>query len=55
MAHDFNNLLTIIIGNLDRLDEELKNDDEKKRLSQAALEAAMRGADLTRRLLAFAS
>ncbi len=54
MAHDFNNLLSIIIGNLDILAEKLGNDDEAKSLSQAALEAALRGADLTRRLLAFA-
>lgn len=54
MAHDFNNLLTVIIGNLDMLAERPENSDETKRLSQEALEAALRGADLTRRLLAFA-
>jgi PAS domain S-box-containing protein len=54
MAHDFNNLLSIIIGNLDILLGRLKDNDEAKQLTQAALEAALRGGDLTRRLLAFA-
>jgi PAS domain S-box-containing protein len=54
MAHDFNNLLGIIIGNLDLLREARPDDDEIADLSGEALDAAMRGADLTRRLLAFA-
>lgn len=54
MAHDFNNLLGIIIGNLDLLRDIRPDDVEVARLSGAALEASMRGADLTRRLLAFA-
>jgi PAS domain S-box-containing protein len=54
MAHDFNNLLGIIIGNLDLLREVRPDDDEVADLSGEALDAAMRGADLTRRLLAFA-
>ena len=54
MAHDFNNLLSIIIGNLDSLSEQLEENSPPYQLSQAALEAALRGADLTRRLLAFA-
>jgi PAS domain S-box-containing protein len=54
MAHDFNNLLGIIIGNLDLLRETRPDDDEIADLSGEALDAAMRGADLTRRLLAFA-
>jgi signal transduction histidine kinase/ActR/RegA family two-component response regulator len=52
MAHDFNNLLGVIIGNLDILLEQLA--ETPKVLAQAALDAALRGADLTRRLLAFA-
>jgi len=55
MAHDFNNLLSVIIGNLDILGNQLGNNEEAKSLSQAALDAALRGADLTRRMLAFAS
>jgi PAS domain S-box-containing protein len=53
LAHDFNNLLGIIIGNLDMLRDLIKNDDMDE-LARNALEAALRGSDLTRRLLAFA-
>jgi signal transduction histidine kinase/CheY-like chemotaxis protein len=54
MAHDFNNLLGVIIGNLDILREARKEDPEVDDLAREALDAAVRGADLTRRLLAFA-
>ena len=54
MAHDFNNLLGIIIGNLDILRDLRKDDKEADELTRDALEAALRGADLTHRLLAFA-
>ena len=53
MAHDFNNLLGIIIGNLDLLGEHL-TDSQSKQFNAQALGAALRGSDLTRRLLAFA-
>lgn len=53
VAHDFNNLLTVIVGNLQWLDEKLDGQANLQRLSQAAIRAAMRGADLTQRLLAF--
>jgi signal transduction histidine kinase len=54
MAHDFNNLLAIIIGNLDlvRLNGRLDPDDHE--LLGESITAATSGADLTRRLLAFA-
>ena len=54
MAHDFNNLLGIIIGNLDLLRERQSGDPDADELTRDALDAALRGADLTRRLLAFA-
>jgi PAS domain S-box-containing protein len=54
MAHDFNNLLGVVIGNLDLLRESIAPDHEAQDLASEALEAALRGADLTRRLLAFA-
>ena len=54
MAHDFNNLLGIVIGNLDLLRLEASLTPDQRDLVGDALEAAMRGADLTRRLLAFA-
>jgi PAS domain S-box-containing protein len=54
MAHDFNNMLGVIIGNIDLL-RDLKGDGpELDELAREALDAAFRGADLTRRLLAFA-
>jgi signal transduction histidine kinase len=52
MAHDFNNLLGIIIGNLDLARGQVEGEIEE--LVSDAHEAAWRGADLTRRLLAFA-
>ena len=54
LAHDFNNLLAIIIGNLDLLRELRATDTVTDELARDALESALRGADLTRRLLAFA-
>jgi len=54
MAHDFNNLLSVVIGNLDLLEEKTRNDPETAALVEAALQAGLRGAELTRRLLAFA-
>ena len=54
MAHDFNNLLGVIIGNLDIAQPlAAKLGDAGERINDA-IEAALRGADLTRRLLAFA-
>jgi PAS domain S-box-containing protein len=54
LAHDFNNLLTIISGNLQLLEGKLNADEKsQKRLNEAA-DAATKGSDLTRQLLAFA-
>jgi PAS domain S-box-containing protein len=54
LAHDFNNLLSVIIGNLDLLREELVDRPGPDGLANEALSAALRGAELTKRLLAFA-
>ena len=54
MAHDFNNLLGVIIGNLDLVPDSVKDSAEAADLLKDALDAALRGADLTGRLLAFA-
>jgi CheY-like chemotaxis protein len=54
LAHDFNNLLSVIIGNLDLVRERSQADPASSELVGEALAAALRGADLTRRLLAFA-
>lgn len=53
LAHDFNNLLTVAIGNLDLLLETLVEDGESAALARLALEANLRGGELTRQLLAF--
>ena len=54
IAHDFNNLLTIILANLQMLEDELLRDSLSWDLAGSASRAAQRGADLTRKLLAFA-
>lgn len=54
IAHDFNNLLTVLVGNLALLAEELRADPEKFAKLKAARDAATRGSDLIRQLLAFA-
>jgi PAS domain S-box-containing protein len=54
IAHDFNNLLAVIIGNLDLVTPRLKGDETSHTGAKLALEAALRSAELTRQLLAFA-
>ncbi|MCW5772103.1 MAG: response regulator, partial [Rhodospirillaceae bacterium] len=54
IAHDFNNLLTVVIGNLDLLQSRLAADPAAAKLAESALQASLRGAALTRQLLAFA-
>ena len=54
MAHDFNNLLGVIIGNLDLASPAVGQAGDAGGLVNEALDAALRGADLTHRLLAFA-
>ena len=54
LAHDFNNLLGVVIGNLELARPSLRDDQELDEMVGDAIEAAWRGANLTRRLLAFA-
>ena len=54
MAHDFNNLLTIIIGNLDVAQEKLPHNSPAAGHVESAVKGALRGAELTQRLLTFA-
>jgi PAS domain S-box-containing protein len=54
LAHDFNNLLTIIMGNLQLLEGKLEGDEKAVKRASEALDAARKGSDLTRQLLAFA-
>ena len=53
IAHDFNNLLGVIIGNVEFLMESA-HDSVQAEMAKEILESALSGADLTRRLLAFA-
>src|SRR5690606_6668402 len=53
MAHDFNNYLGVIIGNLDLLRERNIPDAKARKLVEAALSGALRGAEVTQSLLAF--
>jgi PAS domain S-box-containing protein len=53
IAHDFNNLLGVIIGNVEFLIDTARNPDQAG-LAKEILNSALSGADLTRRLLAFA-
>lgn len=53
IAHDFNNLLTVIMGNADTLLTRLKARPDLARSVEMILAAGGRGAELTRRLLAF--
>jgi PAS domain S-box-containing protein len=53
LAHDFNNLLTVMIGNLDLLQEDIAGNETAEQKVETILQAAERGADLTRLMLAF--
>ena len=54
IAHDFNNLLAIVLGNLELLLEIPATAGDVRDLAQEAMSASERGAELVRRLLAFA-
>ncbi len=54
VAHDFNNLLAVILGNLQLLQASGQLEGKAEKRAQATLEATERGAELTRRLLAYA-
>lgn len=53
LAHDFNNLLLIIIGNVDFLEGAVADNPGAEESVQAIIDASLRGAELTRALLAF--
>ncbi|MEQ8484475.1 MAG: ATP-binding protein [Pseudomonadales bacterium] len=53
VAHDFNNLLTVIIGNADLLVDQLGSEPRLREQAELVRDAALRGGDLTQRLLAF--
>ncbi len=53
VAHDFNNLLTVILGNAGMLIDDVPADSPLRGAAQMIEDAALRGAELTQRLLAF--
>jgi signal transduction histidine kinase/CheY-like chemotaxis protein len=53
IAHDFNNLLMVVMGNLQLVDQLVRDDERAARRIKAAIDAAERGSELTKRLLAF--
>jgi len=55
IAHDFNNLLAVVLGALELQQDAIETNKEALHRWQVAYKAASRGADLTRRLLAFSS
>jgi PAS domain S-box-containing protein len=54
IAHDFNNILTVIIGTIEILSEGVSDRPALAAIAKMIDEAAERGADLTKHLLAFA-
>src|SRR5690606_20408554 len=54
VAHDFNNLLTVMVGNAELLVEKLDNQPDMLNSAQMIARAGSKGAELTKRLLAFA-
>ena len=54
IAHDFNNILTVIIGTIEVLADAVSDRPELAAIAKMIDEAAERGADLTKHLLAFA-
>ena len=53
IAHEFNNLLFVVLGNLELLEDCVPQDSDILQLIEAARRGAVRGADLTERMLTF--
>ena len=53
LAHDFNNLLTVVLGNLGALAERQQGNPDVAEFVEPATQAARRGVELVKRLLAF--
>lgn len=54
VAHDFNNLLTVMLGNAELLTEQLQGQPALAGSARLIAQAGAQGAELTKRLLAFA-
>jgi PAS domain S-box-containing protein len=55
LAHDFNNLLTVILGNLNLIEDAVAGEGKARQRLLEAAEAAKKGSELTRQLLSFSS
>jgi signal transduction histidine kinase len=53
IAHDFNNLLMVVVGNAEAALDDIAHDNPARPAVQTIQEAAERGAELTKQLLAF--
>ncbi len=53
IAHDFNNLLMVVMGNLQLVEQLVSTNEKATKRIRAAIDAAEKGSDLTRRMLAF--
>ena len=53
IAHDFNNLLMVVMGNLQLVEHLVAGDERALKRIRAAIEAADKGSELTKRMLAF--
>jgi CheY-like chemotaxis protein len=53
IAHDFNNLLTVVLGNIEMMEDDLAGDERMMHALGMVQRAALRGSELTHRLLAF--
>lgn len=53
IAHDFNNLLMVVVGNAEEALDDIPHDNPARPAVQTIQEAAERGAELTKQLLAF--
>lgn len=53
VSHDFNNLLTVIMGNLQFLQRQIKDEQPKRDLVDKIMQAARSGAELVNQLLSF--
>lgn len=53
LAHDFNNLLSVIVGNLEFVEDALPDRAPALEFSRSAMSAALKGGELIQRLLAF--
>ncbi|HEY1722593.1 MAG TPA: PAS domain S-box protein [Magnetospirillaceae bacterium] len=54
IAHDFNNLLTVVMGRIELVDMQVEEESPLRDSLRACLNAARRGASLTRSMLTFA-